>query len=554
MTRLILIGGGRLAGILYATFLDRHEILGYVDDLHQEAYLGRTYGVRRLGDSQILARYVGTDTRVVVAITDPAVRRKYWDLIDRLGLEAQTLIFPTAVVDRFAKLGAGCIVRHQAVVSAQTVIGRNCVVSDLAYVGHDTIVGDHCYLSPGSKLNGSVCIGAETFVGTNAVVLPELKVGSRCTIAASACVATDLADDARVGSARARPLPAQSRPGSVEHANRPTVSVLMSAYNHERFVGEAIQSVLDQSFSDFEFLILDDASKDGTADVIRRFRDPRIRFTAVPENMGISAAKWLLMEQAQGTYVAIQNSDDVYLPGRLDKQVSHLREHPETAAVFTYAQVVDETGSAADSHPLSAMFRRGNRSRADWLRLFFFKGNTLCASSAMLDRKKALQAGYLDRRLRQIQDLDLWIRLCLEHPIHVLEEPLTRVRVLRDHGNASAPTEEVQARLAWEMSRILSAYLRITDQKLLSAVFPEVLELDRSAAPLDRDQMAYLVAVMALRNGRRPWRLFALQTLHDLLGDSGRARRIQERFGFGFRDLVELSGSMHLSTLPQARP
>ena len=83
----------------------------------------------------------------------------------------------------------------------------------------------------------------------------------------------------------------------------------------------------------------------------------------------------------------------------------------------------------------------------------------------MLDRKKALQAGYLDRRLRQIQDLDLdlWIRLCLEHPIHVLEEPLTRVRVLRDHGNASAPTEEVQARLAWEMSRILrSQYLRRT--------------------------------------------------------------------------------------------
>ena len=545
MTSLIFIGGGRLAGLLYAAFHERYDILGYVDDVHAVAYLTQTYGVKCLGTSAVLADWVGTGAKAVVAITDPRARRKYGELAESLGLALETLVFPTAVVDPFAEVGAGCILRHQAVVGPQVRLGKNCVVSDLAYVGHDSVVGDHCYLSPGSKLNGSVTVGDTAFVGTNAVVLPEHRVGARCTIAASACVTVDVPDDGRVVGVPARPLPA--KPHRVEAASPgPRLSVLMSAYNHEAWVEEAIQSVLDQSFRDFEFLIVDDGSTDGTVEVIRRFEDPRIRFTPLGQNHGISEAKQRLMAQARGTYIAVQNSDDAYLPGKLEAQVQYLDTHPDTAVVFTRTDVVDDAGYRLPNHCLTSIFRHPNRTREAWLNHFFHKGNALCASTALARRDVLVSLGYLDRRLKQLQDLDLWVRVCLGHGIHILDETFTRFRIHANQSNASAPRPEVLVRAIWETTRILRNYLRIPDEATLLRIFPELAGSLDPDSPLEADLIPFALALLSQRHAEPHHQWFALETLHDLLEDPDRNRRIKARFRFDHRHLIDLTGRLDI--------
>jgi len=206
MTRLVFVGGGRLAGILYSTFHRHYNVLGYVDDVYPSAYLSATYGVPSLGTSSALAAIRAEGVKAVVTITDAAARKRYAELLESLGFETTTLIFPTAVIDEHARVGPGCIIRHQAVISAQAELGRNCIVGDNAYVGHDCVIGAYTYVAPGVNINGSVIIGEGCFLGTGAVILPDRRVGAGCTVGAAACVIADVPDGQTVAGVPARPL------------------------------------------------------------------------------------------------------------------------------------------------------------------------------------------------------------------------------------------------------------------------------------------------------------------------------------------------------------
>jgi sugar O-acyltransferase (sialic acid O-acetyltransferase NeuD family) len=548
-TRLVFVGGGRLAGMLYAVFHRTYDIIGYVDDVYASAYLTQTYGVPCLGTSDALAALKADDVRAVVSITDATARARYGDLLDSLGFEMETLIFPTAVIDEFARVGRGCIVRHQAVVSAQVELGRNCVVSDNAYVGHDSVIGAHTYISPGVNINGSVTIGEASFIGTGAVVLPERRVGAGCTVGAAACVVADVPGGQTVAGVPARELDRPARPSAMRprpSACGPLVSVLMASYNHELHVAEAVKSALDQTLQDIELIIVDDGSTDGTVEAIRRFDDPRIRFAPLDHNHGLAIAKTRALEMAGGTYVAILNSDDAFLPDKLEKQVAVARENPELGAVFSGVEVIDDRGDpfCLLDHPCTDIFRQPNRTRTEWLRHFFYLGNCLCAPSALLPRERLLEVGYLDQRFRQVADLDLWIRLCQRHPIHIHPKPLTRYRVHDGSANASALTAETSMRGFWEHAQLLSHYLRIPDETELLRVFPEAAAYVAAGEPLDADGIAYAVARLALAHGGRPWEGFALQTLFGLLEGDDRAYRIRRRFGFGYRELIDLTGRL----------
>ena len=545
--RLVFVGGGRLAGVLYSTFHRRFNVLGYVDDVNASAYLSTTYGVPCLGTSEALEALKVEGVAAVVSIMDVAARKKYGDLLESLGFEMATLVFPTAVIDEHARLGAGCIVRHQAVISAQVELGGNCVVSDNAYVGHDSVIGDHTYISPGVNINGSVSIGEASFIGTGAVVLPKLRVGAGCTVGAAACVIADVPDGQTVMGVPARvfarversPLRGPERPGRA-----PLVSVLMASFNHEKYVAEAVRSALGQTLQDLELVIVDDGSTDRTVDEIRGFDDPRISLTALDRNHGMAVAKNQALAMARGKYIAILNSDDAFVPEKLERQVRVLQDLPDLGAVFTGVEVIDDDGQpfSQEGHFYAEIFKQPNRSRTEWLRQFFYAGNCVCAPSVLMRRDRVLEIGYLDRRFRQLVDMDLWIRLCLRYPIYILPDALTRFRVRAGDANASGPTSEVLVRDLWENAHLLRNYLRIPSEEELLRIFPEAAGYCDHAAPLEADGIAYVVARLAMEHGGQRWEYFALSTLFELMGDDARAARIHQRFDFGYRDLIELTG------------
>ena len=169
----------------------------------------------------------------------------------------------------------------------------------------------------------------------------------------------------------------------------PKVSVLMPSYNHEAYVGATIESVLRQSYSDFEFIIVDDCSTDGTVEVIKKFNDPRIRLFVFDKNTGGLGADAKCIAEARGDYIAIICSDDLYMPDKLEQQVRYLDNEPDCAAVFTLPRLIDEDGNyfKDESHPFYTVFRQPNRTRYEWLNYFFYNGNGLCHPSILAHRE-----------------------------------------------------------------------------------------------------------------------------------------------------------------------
>ena len=317
----------------------------------------------------------------------------------------------------------------------------------------------------------------------------------------------------------------------------PAVSVVMKAYEHAEYVHESIASVLAQSFQDFEIVIVDDGSTDGTADVVRRFTDPRIRFERFERNRGISVMMNVLVSRARGELVAILNSDDVALPSRLAMQVAFLRAHRDVAAAFGRARCIGERGEALAQYEavFALPFPSGRAPRQAWLRHFFFHGNCLCAPTAMI-RREALRSGRYDPRLTNLQDLDRWIQLLEHHEIRVLPDELTAFRVRSGNRNLSAPRRDSVLRSVFEPFQILKRY-RSFPAELLREIFTEDIARHRidTSGPT-----GVWLAELALTAQSATHPLFALDTLFDAA-----------RTDADYARLRELTGSVNAFRLPE---
>jgi glycosyltransferase involved in cell wall biosynthesis/uncharacterized coiled-coil protein SlyX len=323
----------------------------------------------------------------------------------------------------------------------------------------------------------------------------------------------------------------------------PRISVIIPSYNHGKYIDEAIQSVLDQDYQDFEIVITDDASTDDTVERIKQFDDPRIRVYEFNMNRGAAAASNHCIAQSTSEYISVLNSDDAYMPDKLGKQVRYLDEHPQTGAVFGRAKLIDEEGAdfRDTGHAYYAIFHQPNRTRCEWLNHFFFRSNCLCHPSVMIRRKAYDLIGLYDERLAQLPDLDCWIRLCLKFDIHIIQEELVRFRIRDRESNASAASETSQNRLGFEFHVLLDNYLRIESVSDLLQVFPEVSSI---VPDMEDGLVPYFVAKIAWDSAMSTpmHKLFAARTLYTLLGDKQLSGKIKERCDFSPADLSRLLG------------
>lgn len=322
----------------------------------------------------------------------------------------------------------------------------------------------------------------------------------------------------------------------------PRVSVIMASYNHERFVGQAIQSVLDQTFSDFELIITDDASPDKTLDVIRSFDDPRISFEQFERNRQDSARNRCLA-RASGEYIAILNSDDEFHPQKLQKQVEWLDAHPETGTVFTQVEMISETGETHPDYRSGSGFASHNRTRHEWLRYFFDQGCCLCSVSSMARRDILEQTGPFDPLMVQFPDLDLWVRVCLRAELHILPDVLTRMRLMDAAANISGHRPDTIRRKLHEYYHVLAHYRSDIAIPQLGAVFPEL-----AAAIQDRPACvaAYELARFSMAQPSWHHQMFGAELARDLLSDADRRAEIAanstlEPIADYFRQIGELS-------------
>lgn len=303
------------------------------------------------------------------------------------------------------------------------------------------------------------------------------------------------------------------------------ITVAIAAYNHAPFVRQAIHSALSQGGCDLEVIVVDDGSTDGTPDEISKINDPRLRLICFQQNQGACTALNRAIQEGSGEYVAILNSDDAFMPNKLQKQLIFLQNNPSIGAVFGLPCFVDELGKPLSLPATSKVFEQPNRSRYEWMRYFFYNDNALCHPTVLIRRDCYKKYGYYDPRLVQAPDYDFWLRILLKEEIHVLHEPLLSFRILSDGSNVSMSRPDRLRRSQWEVSQILKHFQSLPPLEYLQ-VFPEdIILANRVGIDKDKDFVSLALAYKTLGDGIQPWfqssyRLFGLQVLHNLLGQS----------------------------------
>lgn len=179
----------------------------------------------------------------------------------------------------------------------------------------------------------------------------------------------------------------------------------MSVYNGERYLEEAIESILAQTFRDFELLIVDDGSTDKSAKILAgaASRDVRIRIVTNPSNIGLTRSLNKALAEARGTLIARMDADDIALPERLERQIAFLQNNPEVGVVGTAYRFINGRGETIGEKVILGDNRLIQR--------VLIRFNPFLHSSVMIRKGLLDRIGGYDERYKKAQDYDLWMRL-----------------------------------------------------------------------------------------------------------------------------------------------
>lgn len=252
----------------------------------------------------------------------------------------------------------------------------------------------------------------------------------------------------------------------------PKVSVNICCYNSEQFIQETIESVLAQTFKDFEVVIIDDGSKDQTAEIINRFNDPRLRYF-YQENQGLSAARNKAIKLSKGKFIALLDHDDLWETNKLKIQVRLLDSKPEVGLVFADAYLIDANNKTSKLYFDACSPHRGRVVEQ------LVKGDFIPCLTVVMRRDIVSSTGSFKKNLHITEEYDFFLRMSLATEFDYVDQPLARYRL--HAGNVSQNLERLHkeeilsleefARLVKDLGLKKKIAVRLSAKHLALAIF-----------------------------------------------------------------------------------
>lgn len=201
----------------------------------------------------------------------------------------------------------------------------------------------------------------------------------------------------------------------------PVISVVMSVYNGEKYLRESINSILSQTYRDFEFIIIDDCSTDSSVAIIEGYDDNRIKLIRNEKNMRLPASLNKGIRIASGKYIARMDADDISNSDRFARQVAYLDSHPDVVALGSSLQAIDEDGCDLYVH---------NAPRGNKLDKYYLMPSPMAHPTVMMRRDVIVNNNlFYDEQYSSAQDYDLWLRIIKKFKIDNLPDILLRYRI-----------------------------------------------------------------------------------------------------------------------------
>lgn len=327
----------------------------------------------------------------------------------------------------------------------------------------------------------------------------------------------------------------------------PKVVIYMSCYNHEKYVNEAMDSIIGQTYENWELFVVNDGSTDRTGEILASYQDKRIHYYDFKENTRlVGAANFLqdICEKVEADYIAAMSSDDMWDKDKLRKQVKVLCEHPEYKACFTWDKIIFSMQDKGFYQNAISYSHEDNRNRFEWLYYLFWKYNCLNACSMLMDKNVFYELGKMDENYIQLGDYRLWIKLAQKYPFYLLKEELTYYR--RHETNLSEPTGEVVIRSNNETYQIMKE----TIGKMDKAVFRRTFYANLPYVKCDTEEEFLAEKFILFLNTEVPQKEHvAIDIYYDNYYNKKFASVLEENYFFYAQDFLKISGSRGICSM-----
>ena len=205
------------------------------------------------------------------------------------------------------------------------------------------------------------------------------------------------------------------------HITHPKISVVLPVYNAEAYVDKAIESMLHQTYADFELIVINDGSTDRSLEIVRSYADPRIKVVS-RENRGLVASLNEGIALAQGEYIARMDADDISLPQRFEKQVALLDAMPTVAVCGTWADVIDAQGAVKGDYTYPPINTKA-------IRAYVLRHNPFIHPTVMMRKNVFEKVGGYWKAFKHVEDYELWTRIVFAYDVANIPEKLLHYRV-----------------------------------------------------------------------------------------------------------------------------
>ncbi len=201
------------------------------------------------------------------------------------------------------------------------------------------------------------------------------------------------------------------------------VSVIIPTYNYGEFIGDAIDSVLNQTYKDYEIIIVDDGSTDNTIEILEEYRDKADIRYFYQENKGPAAARNLGVKKSTGKYISFLDADDVYVPEKLEEQVDILNNNKKVGLVYS-----DFLYTKKNLHSNYYHYRCKSYDNQEKALQHLWRENYINTSTVMTVKDYLLELGLFNEKFRYAEDYDLWMRLGKNYKFYCIHKPLVKTR------------------------------------------------------------------------------------------------------------------------------
>lgn len=312
------------------------------------------------------------------------------------------------------------------------------------------------------------------------------------------------------------------------------VSILCPSYNHEKYVGFFINSLLQQTNSNWELVIVDDCSTDNNVKEIQKFKDSRIKLIKNQFNMGVNCGLNKAFSESSGQYISFCASDDMLMPDYVENVFRTFEEHPDRGIIYCDLQIMDNNNELIKDK----VYTTSRDDKYKVLRNSFMYGNCVNSPGMAVKRELFNTLLPLDIPMSQYQDYKMHIDLLLQSDFVVMDKISVLYRKNDDQSGLSAFTDMTLKRRQLEENLLMDSYLKIQDVSLLEKIFETDLG---DFSNVSKKTIPFVLGQLALNSREKYKKVWGYNQISKFINNPENYALVHKIYGFSYKDFLNLA-------------